>query len=161
MFMKTFFPVRGLKEYTCGFRAYRASIIKQAIGFYQNNFIQLKGLGFTCTLEKIVKLKLLNARIAEIPFVLEYNQKLSESKMVSSITTLGYFTMVILYYWPWGGWKQLYKKKIKMNKIPGKNSQALESWQPTSTKRKIVSIESDNSIPQTITQPNRPDQNAK
>ncbi len=105
VFMKCFFPIKGLKEYSCGFRAYRGSTIKMAIAFYGNNFIQLKGLGFTCTLEKLVKLKLIGARFGEEAFVLRYDQKQSSSKMVSSVTTLGYIVMTILYHWPWGGWR--------------------------------------------------------
>jgi dolichol-phosphate mannosyltransferase len=105
LFMKVFFPISGLQEYSCGFRAYRAEKIREAIAFYGNNFIQLKGLGFTCTLEKLVKLKLIGARFSEEPFVLRYDQKQSTSKMVSSITTLGYLVMTLLYYWPWGGWR--------------------------------------------------------
>ncbi|MDD5089333.1 MAG: glycosyltransferase family 2 protein [Candidatus Wallbacteria bacterium] len=108
-FMKLCFPIRGINEYSCGFRAYRASVIKKAIAVFGNNFIQLKGLGFTCTLEKIVKLMILGARFSEVPFVLKYNQKLSNSKMVTSITTFGYFTLALLYHWPWGGWKSLYR----------------------------------------------------
>ena len=105
LFMKIFFPIRGLREYSCGFRAYRASVIQRAIGVYGNNFIQLKGLGFTCTLEKLVKLHLLGARFDEVAFMLRYDQKKSPSKMVSSVTTLGYFVLTLLYYWPWGGWR--------------------------------------------------------
>lgn len=105
LFMKVFFPISGLKEYSCGFRGYRADKIKEAISFYGNNFIQLKGLGFTCTLEKLVKLKLIGARFGEVPFMLRYDQKQSASKMVSSITTLGYLVMTLLYHWPWGGWR--------------------------------------------------------
>jgi dolichol-phosphate mannosyltransferase len=105
LFMKVFFPITGLREYSCGFRAYRAEAIQRAISCYGNNFIQLKGLGFTCTLEKLVKLKLIGARFAEAPFVLRYDQKVSDSKMVSSITTLGYLVMTIMYHWPWGGWR--------------------------------------------------------
>lgn len=105
LFMKVFFPIKGLREYTCGFRAYRAEVIQQAVATYGNNFIQLKGLGFTCTLEKLVKLKLLGARFAEAPFVLRYDKKVSPSKMVSSITTLGYLVMTLMYHWPWGGWR--------------------------------------------------------
>ena len=70
MFMKFFFPIKGLKEYSCGYRAYRGGIIKTAVQFYGNDFIQLKGFGFTCTLEVIVKLSLLSAKFSEIPFVL-------------------------------------------------------------------------------------------
>jgi len=111
LFMKVFFPIQGLKEYSCGFRGYRAEKIKEAIDFYGNNFIQLKGLGFTCTLEKLVKLKLINARFGEVPFMLRYDQKQSASKMVSSITTLGYIIMTLLYHWPWGGWRRSVRKK--------------------------------------------------
>lgn len=112
LFMKLFFPIKGLREYTCGFRAYRGAIIKRAIDFYGNGFIQLKGLGFTCTLEKLVKLKLLGARFTEVPFVLRYDRKRSTSKMVSSITTLGYVTMAICYHWPWGGWRRGYRRRL-------------------------------------------------
>lgn len=112
IFMKCFFPIRGLKEYSCGFRAYRGSTIKTAVAFYGNNFIQLKGLGFTCTLEKLVKLKLIGARFSEEAFVLRYDQKQSSSKMVSSITTLGYIVMTILYHWPWGGWRTAVPKSF-------------------------------------------------
>jgi len=110
LFMKLFFPIGGVREYSSGFRAYRAEIIRHAIAFYGNNFIQLKGLGFTCTLEKLIKLSILGARCAEVPFVLRYDQKRSSSKMVSSITTYGYFTMAVLYHWPWGGWRRTYRR---------------------------------------------------
>ncbi len=113
MFMKIFFPIPGLKEYSSGFRAYRAEKIKEAISFYGNNFIQLKGLGFTCTLEKLVKLKILGAKFGEVPFMLRYDQKQSTSKMVSSITTYGYMTMALLYHWPWGGWRRSYRKTLR------------------------------------------------
>ena len=66
LFMKCFFPIAGLKEYSCGFQGYRAEKIQEAIHFFGNNFIQLKGLGFTCTLEKLVKLRMIGARFCEI-----------------------------------------------------------------------------------------------
>ena len=113
LFMKVFFPIKGLKEYSCGYRGYSARKIKEAISFYGNDFIQLKGLGFTCTLEKIIKLKMIGARFGEIPFHLRYDQKVSESKMASSITTLGYLVMTLLYHWPFGGWKSMYIKRYR------------------------------------------------
>ena len=118
LFMKVFFPIKGLREYTCGYRAYRAEIIQKAVATYGNNFIQLKGLGFTCTLEKIVKLKLLGARFAEAPFVLRYDNKVSASKMVSSVTTLGYVVMTLMYHWPWGGWRRAARTQGKPLSMP-------------------------------------------
>lgn len=111
LFMKLFFPIKGLREYSCGFRGYRAEKIKEAVTFYGNNFIQLKGLGFTCTLEKLVKLKLIGAKFGEVPFMLRYDQKISSSKMVGSVTTLGYLVMTLLYHWPWGGWRTSIRNK--------------------------------------------------
>ena len=109
--MRLFFPIPGLREYSCGFRGYRAEIIRHAIAFYGNNFVQLKGLGFTCTLEKLVKLRLIGARFGEVPFVLRYDQKQGSSKMVGSTTTLGYLVMAVLYHWPWGGWRSAIRRK--------------------------------------------------
>lgn len=111
LFMKVMFPIRGVRDYSCGFRAYRAAIVQNAVGFYGNDFVQLKGLGFTGTLEKLVKLDLIGARFVEVPFVLRYDQKRSPSKMVTSITTLGYITMAILYHWPWGGWRHTCRRR--------------------------------------------------
>lgn len=111
LFMKLFFPIRGIREYSCGYRAYSASIIKLAIATYGNAFIQLRGLGFTCTLEKLIKLHMLGARITEVPFELRYDKKVGNSKMIGSVTTLGYIVMVILNYWPWGGWRSQRKRK--------------------------------------------------
>jgi len=101
-FMKCCFPIAGVWEYSCGFRAYKAEIIQEAIRIYGDQFVALKGLGFTCTLEKLVKLRLLGARMGEVPFVLRYDQKQGESKMLSSVTTLGYFVLALLNIYPWG-----------------------------------------------------------
>ncbi len=117
LFMKLFFPIKGLREYSCGYRGYRFSKVKEAVDFFGNNFIQLKGLGFTCTLEKLVKLKLIGASFAEVPFLHRYDQKKSDSKMVSSVTTLGYLVMTILYHWPWGGWRSAIRKNHDSWKI--------------------------------------------
>ncbi|MBI2091411.1 MAG: glycosyltransferase family 2 protein, partial [Deltaproteobacteria bacterium] len=99
-FMKLLFPIKGVWDYSCGFRAYKAALIKEAIGIYGDQFIGLKGLGFTCTLEKIVKLRLLGALMGEVPFILRYDQKVDKSKMISSITTVGYLMLAILNIYP-------------------------------------------------------------
>ncbi len=103
------FQISGVRDYSCGYRAYKAQVVKDAVDVFGNNFIQLRGLGFTSTLEMIVKLHLLGCRFAEVPFILRYDQKQSDSKMVSSITSLGYMIMSVLYWWPFGGWRNQYK----------------------------------------------------
>ena len=114
IFMRMVFGIRGVSDYSCGYRAYRASVIKDALEIFGNNFIQLRGMGFTSTLEIIVKLNLLGCRFAEVPFVLRYDQKEGGSKMVGSITMLGYLLMALLYWWPMGGWKRQYRGLRKL-----------------------------------------------
>ncbi|MEW6277576.1 MAG: glycosyltransferase [Candidatus Eremiobacterota bacterium] len=110
IFMQVLFGIKGIRDYSCGYRAYRANIIQDAVRLFGNNFIQLKGLGFTSTLEMLVKLNLMGCRFTEVPFVLRYDLKLSTSKMLTSLTTLGYVIMALLYFWPFDGWKSLYRE---------------------------------------------------
>lgn len=98
VFLKLFFPVRGLKEYSCNFRAYRASILKKAVQRFGPNFIRLPHLGFVAAPETLVKLRMLGARITEVPFTLRYDQKPTPSKNNSLRTIRGYFELVRLYW---------------------------------------------------------------
>lgn len=116
IFMHTFFFIPDVTDYSCGFRAYRGEVIQDAIKIFGDNLIQLRGLGFTSTLELIVKLKLMGCRFAEIPFILRYDQKEGASKMTGSITTLGYFIMALLYRLPFRGWATLFKGLDKLYK---------------------------------------------
>ena len=75
IFMKVMFGIKGVKDYSCGFRAYRAIVIQEGIKKFGNQFLQLKGLGFTATLEILVKLHILGCKFAEVPFVLRYDKK--------------------------------------------------------------------------------------
>ena len=109
LFMRFMFGIKGVSDYSCGYRAYRAAVIKDALDIYGNNLVQLKGMGFTSTLEIIVKLNMLGCRFAEVPFVLRYDQKEGGSKMVGSLTMLGYLMMALLYWWPMGGWRSQYR----------------------------------------------------
>ena len=102
LLMKTCFPIRDVWEYTCGFRGYRVALIQDAMRIFGNQFIDLKGMGFTGTVEKIIKLKMMHARVTEVPFVLRYDRKPGESKVVTSLTTLGYLMLIAKYLVPWG-----------------------------------------------------------
>ena len=138
LFMKIIFSIRGVRDYSCGYRAYRVRIIKDAVRIFGNAFIQIKGLGFTATLETIVKLNLLGCRFAEVPFVLRYDKKASPSKMVTSITTLGYFTMALLYHWPWGGWHSQYKLMSKVYRQSPEEAYRRFGWK--NVKRSLVCL---------------------
>jgi len=136
LLLKFFFPIRGLKEYTCGYRAYRVALIQDAIAIFGNQFIDLKGMGFTGTIEKLIKFKMMGARVTEVPFVLRYDQKLSSSKVITSLTTLGYLVLIAKYCVYWGALGQRWKNEIEERKkrVYGPDGLPLEparTFQPT------------------------------
>lgn len=137
LFMQIVFRIPGVRDYSCGYRAYRGRVIQDAIRIYGNLFIQLRGLGFTSTLETIVKLYLLGCRFAEIPFVLRYDQKKSSSKMVTSITSLGYLIMAVLCYWPFGGWQSQYRGLRELYRRDPQ--QAIERFELSALRRRTIS----------------------
>ncbi len=111
LLMKTVFPIPGVWEYTCGYRAYRVSFIQDAIAMFGNRFIDLKGMGFTGTVEKMIKCRMMGAKVGEVPFILRYDQKMSTSKVATSITTLGYFTLIAKYAVWWGDLGKQWKRE--------------------------------------------------
>jgi dolichol-phosphate mannosyltransferase len=76
---KLIHPVRGVRDYTCGYRAYRVAILRKAAVHYGANLIAERG--FACMVELLLKLNALHARFAEIPLQLRYDQKPTETKM--------------------------------------------------------------------------------
>ncbi|BBF42944.1 glycosyltransferase [Lachnospiraceae bacterium KM106-2] len=71
--------VPKVKDYTCGYRLYKGTILKRAYMKYQNQFIGENG--FTCMAEVLYKLYEVGAVFAEVPFELHYDYKAGESKM--------------------------------------------------------------------------------
>ena len=71
----------GVRDYTCGFRAYHARTIARAFETYGDRLITRAG--FACTDEILVNLAKLEPRprIAEVPFVLRYDRKQGVSKL--------------------------------------------------------------------------------
>ena len=109
-FVRFFFPVPKITEYTGGFRGYTVEILQKAMRVYGGSFIQLGSFGFVCTFEKLIKLSLIGAKFSEVPFELEYNNKTGESKMVPWITILGYILLIPVIYWPGTGWNKRTKE---------------------------------------------------
>jgi dolichol-phosphate mannosyltransferase len=87
---RTVFPIPGVRDYSCGYRAYRASFLKAALRKHGEKLFS-KG-GFACMVGILLKLHKEDAVCGEVPIVLRYDQKEGESKMpvVSTIfSTLG------------------------------------------------------------------------
>lgn len=132
IFMHIVFQIKGVRDYSCGFRAYRGAVLQDAIKIFGNNLIQLKGVGFTSTLEIIVKLKMMGCVFSEVPFILRYDLKKGKSKMLGSVTTVGYLLLGLMYHWPFGGWKFAYrglKKAYQQNPEQATNNYRVENMQ--------------------------------
>lgn len=73
------YPIPGARDYSSGFRAYRAAVLRHAFAHYGETFISERG--FTCMVDVLIKLARLGAVITEIPMVLRYDRKPGKSKM--------------------------------------------------------------------------------
>ncbi|MBE0447653.1 MAG: glycosyltransferase [Actinobacteria bacterium] len=90
--LKIFFPIKGLSDYTCGYRAFRAGAIKRGFAVLGEGFIE--EAGFSATPEILLKLRSLGARIDEVGFMLKYDQKVGKSKVKVSKTIIQYLKMI-------------------------------------------------------------------
>ena len=76
---KTVHPIWNVRDYTCGYRAYRLAAVKRAFAKYGDPL--LKERGFACMVELLLKISRVGANVQEIPLALAYDNKLSASKM--------------------------------------------------------------------------------
>ena len=84
---KLFFPIRGVRDYTCGFRAYRSALIKGSMKEH-SDFISERG--FTCMVDILLKLRRQTPTVVmcEVPLTLRYVQKKGGSKMKVARTVI-------------------------------------------------------------------------
>ncbi len=97
-FLKFFFPIRDVREYSCNYRVFRGSILKKADRIFGKDFIRLAHLGFAVSPEILIKMRMLGAKIGESPFILRYEQKPTPSKNNAFRTIKGYFAIVWNYW---------------------------------------------------------------
>ncbi len=76
---QTVFPIRGVRDYTCGFRLYRVSMIHRAFAAYGKRFCDRNG--FECTADILLRLAKLGATFEEVGMVLQYGAKEGDSSM--------------------------------------------------------------------------------
>jgi dolichol-phosphate mannosyltransferase len=72
-------PIAGVKDYSCGYRAYRTEILKKAFQFWGEQFINQSG--FSCMVDILLKLNRLESIMSEVPIILRYDYKKGKSKM--------------------------------------------------------------------------------
>lgn len=76
---RVFFPTPGVRDYTCGYRAYRAGMMQQLIAKHGSEFITERG--FSCMVDILLRLRNLHPVITEVPLVLRYDLKPGFTKM--------------------------------------------------------------------------------
>jgi dolichol-phosphate mannosyltransferase len=90
LMMRIFFPIKEVRDYTCGFRAYRADLLCRAFGEYGESFIDQQG--FQCMSDILIKLRRFKPIAGEVPMILRYDLKKGSSSMKvgqTAIRTLG------------------------------------------------------------------------
>lgn len=78
------FPTPGVRDYTCGYRAYRAGMLMQLVDKHGQEFISERG--FACMVDILLRLREQGAIFSEVPLVLRYDRKEGRSKMRVLIT---------------------------------------------------------------------------
>lgn len=81
---KLLLPIPGVRDYTCGYRAYRVEPLAAASKHFGDRFVS--ETGFSCMVDVLLKLRRLRVNgspivMGEAPMVLRYDQKGGESKM--------------------------------------------------------------------------------
>jgi dolichol-phosphate mannosyltransferase len=73
------FPTPGVRDYTCGYRAYRADMLMRLVEKHGQEFISERG--FACMVDILLRLRQQGAIFSEVPLVLRYDRKEGRSKM--------------------------------------------------------------------------------
>lgn len=92
LMLSALFRIEGVRDYTCGFRAYGKKALERAWRAYGSRFVE--STTFSATAEILLKMGKIGIRATEVPFVLRYDQKGGVSKMKVLTTVLDYFRMM-------------------------------------------------------------------
>jgi dolichol-phosphate mannosyltransferase len=97
LLMKILAPYRGVRDYSTGFRAYRAESLQQVIDANPAGLVETSG--FACMLEILLKLRSEKVPAREISYTLRYDQKLGASKLRLFRTLRQYFCVIARFAW--------------------------------------------------------------
>jgi dolichol-phosphate mannosyltransferase len=73
------FPIGDVRDYSCGYRAYRAALLKRTLAVQGDTLFSQSG--FACMVGILLRLHKAGAVCGEVPIVLRYDQKEGFSKM--------------------------------------------------------------------------------
>src|SRR4051812_21626541 len=77
---RTIYPIRGVRDYTCGYRLCTARLMRQGYDRWGDTLFD-KDTSFAGVLDLLLKLMQFRPRVAEVPLALHYDRKPTPSKM--------------------------------------------------------------------------------
>jgi dolichol-phosphate mannosyltransferase len=87
------FPIPGVRDYTCCFRAYRARLLQRARLAWGDDLCTARG--FEAVMDLLLKLRPLGVRAIEMGFELDYGERAGQSKMKVLQTTRTTLTLLV------------------------------------------------------------------
>lgn len=90
--MRFFVPITGVRDYSCGYRAYRLALLAEGTRVYGPNII--KSRNFSGMVELLLKVAPFAERVSEVPLKLHYELKKGASKMRIRATIWGYVQLI-------------------------------------------------------------------
>lgn len=76
---QTLYPIPGVRDYTCCFRAYRVPLLRRARAVYGEALCTARG--FEAVMDLLLRLGPLGMKVDEMGFVLDYGGRVGQSKM--------------------------------------------------------------------------------
>jgi dolichol-phosphate mannosyltransferase len=92
LLLRLLFPTPEVRDFTCGYRAYRAALLQEVLRSEGTRLFEQSG--FPCTLDILLQLRRRRPIFGEVPFVLRYDLKRGPSKMNVAQTVRG--TLMLL-----------------------------------------------------------------
>jgi dolichol-phosphate mannosyltransferase len=93
LLFRTMFPTHGVRDFTSGYRAYRAGVVRNAFETFGGDFVAESG--FACMVDILLKLRQLGAIMNEVPLILRYDLKFGVSKMLVLRTALDTLSLLV------------------------------------------------------------------
>ncbi len=76
---RSIYPIPGVRDYTCCFRAYRIPLLARARAVYGDQLCTARG--FEAVMDLLLRLGPLDVKVQELGFVLDYGGRVGQSKM--------------------------------------------------------------------------------
>lgn len=94
VFMRFVAPVPGVRDYSCGYRAYKRSALETGRRVFGAEFAESQH--FSIMAELLIKLAAAGVSFGEVPFTLHYDRKQGPSKIRITATLRGYLDLVLM-----------------------------------------------------------------